>query len=343
MRTLIQSLVQRHGDRCFLAADAAAARLALAREEVELVLCDVDLGGESGLDLVRWLHVAHPTVAVVMVTGNDDAELAETALGIGAYGYVVKPFRTNEMLIAIHGALRRRSIELASEADRGRLESDVVERTATLASIVADLANAEEETIRRLALAAELRNVETGRHVVRVSHTAGLLAQRLGLDPKRCELMRTASQLHDIGKIGIPDEILLKAGPLSAAERSHMERHPEIGHRILSESGSPLLQAAAELALGHHEWWDGTGYPFGLAGERISIESRIVAVADVFDALTTARPYRPALSVEAAVAMMIAGRGSHFDPDVLDAFLASLEDVLDPQDLESSPRVGVRL
>jgi putative two-component system response regulator len=342
VRGLIGSLVEGRGDHCLLAGDIATARRILANHEVHLVLCDVGLRGESGLDLVRWLQLEHPAVAVVMVTANDDARLAESVLGLGAYGYIIKPFRTNDVLIAIQNALRRRSLELASEEDRGRLEHAVMERTAALASTEGQLANAqeglhasEEETIHRLALAAELRDEETGRHIVRVGRSAALLAERLGFERERSESLRLASQLHDIGKIGIPDEILLKTGPLSRAERAVMEQHPEIGHRILSESSSPLLQTAAAVALSHHERWDGTGYPFGLAGERIPTEGRIVAVADVFDALTSARPYRPAFSADDAAATMAAGQGAHFDPDILAIFRDSLEDVLGLREIET--------
>ncbi|MHB8468608.1 MAG: HD domain-containing phosphohydrolase [Gaiellaceae bacterium] len=327
---LIRSLVEGRGDHCLIAGDIAAARRILAAQEVQLVLCDIELRGESGLDLVRWLQLERPSVAVVMVTAIDDTGLAESALAHGAYGYVVKPFRANDLLIAIQNALRRRSVELESDERRGLLEHEVVERTDALASAVGRLADAEdglhaseEETVSRLALAAELRDAATGRHIARVSRSSALLAERLGLGRERSEILRLASQLHDIGKIGIPDEILHKTGPLSEAERAVMKRHPEIGHRILSKSPSPLLQTAAVVALSHHERWDGTGYPLGLTGERIPIEGRIVAVADVFDALTTARSYRPAFSLDEAVAMLAAGRETHFDPDILARFLES--------------------
>lgn len=316
VRGLICTLVESRGDRCLLAGDLATARRILADEEVQLVLCDVELRGESGLDLVGWLQLEHPTVAVVMVTAIDDAVFAEKALGLGAYGYIIKPFRTNDVLIAIQNALRRRTLELATGEG--------------LATAREGLRASEEETIHRLALAAELRDEETGHHIARVGRSAGLLAERLGFEPKAIERLRLASQLHDLGKIGIPDEILRKTGLLSRVERAVMERHPETGYRIMRESDSPLLKAAADVALNHHERWDGAGYPFGLAGDRIPIGARIVAVVDVFDALTSARPYRAAYSVDEAVAMMAAARGRQFDPDVLDVFLESLGDVLGP-------------
>jgi putative two-component system response regulator len=323
VRGLIRSLVEGRGDRCLVAGDGATARRALAEHEVDLVLCDIDLGGESGLDIVQWLQLEHPAVATVMITAVDDSELAETALGFGAYGYIIKPFRTNDVLIAIQNALRRRTLELAVDEQRERLTQTIAERTATLASTVGQLRASEEETIHRLALAAELRDEETGQHIARVGCSAGLLAGRLNFAPNQVKLLRLASQLHDIGKIGIPDDILHKTGPLSAAERTVMEQHPAIGHGILSESRSPLMQTAATIALSHHERWDGGGYPFGLAGEHIPLAGRIVAVADVFDALTTGRPYRPAFSAEEATARIRAGRGGHFDPRIVEVFLDS--------------------
>jgi PAS domain S-box-containing protein len=331
---LIRSLVEARGDRCLLAGDIAVARRLIAEQQVQLVLCDVGLPGESGVELVRWLQRECPTVAVVMVTASDDPRLAETLLSFGVYGYIIKPFRTNDVVIAIEAALRRRTLELATAEDRGRLENAVVERTAALARTVAELADARdglrtsaEETIHHLALAAEFRDDDTGRHVARVSRSAALIAERLGFAAERCELLRLASQLHDIGKIGIPDEILRKAGPLSAAERAVMEEHVQIGHRILQNSPSPLLQAASVIALSHHERWDGSGYPNALAGELIPVEGRIVAIADVFDALTHPRPYRPAYSLVEATATVMDGKGTQFDPQILALLGDSLDDL----------------
>jgi PAS domain S-box-containing protein len=189
------------------------------------------------------------------------------------------------------------------------------------------LRRSREETIRRLSRAAEFRDDETGAHIERVSHSCELIASRLKLDPKRCEQLRIASPMHDVGKIGIPDAILLKPGPLNADERTEIERHPEIGYRILAGSGAALLDLAATIALTHHEHFDGSGYPRGLEQGEIPLEGRIVAVADVFDALTNHRIYRPAFSYAEAVATMEAERGSHFDPRVLDAFLPAEREI----------------
>jgi response regulator RpfG family c-di-GMP phosphodiesterase len=193
---------------------------------------------------------------------------------------------------------------------------------------IGQLGASREETISRLALAAEFRDNDTALHTERVSLYAQLLAERLGLDPGEAELIRVASVMHDVGKIGVPDTILLKPGPLTGAEFEQMKRHTQFGNQILAGSGVELLDVAASVALHHHERFDGTGYPAGLAGEAIPLHGRIVAVADVFDALTSPRVYRPAFNVDSAIETMRAGRGTQFDPRALDAFLESLGDVL---------------
>jgi PAS domain S-box-containing protein len=189
------------------------------------------------------------------------------------------------------------------------------------------LRRSREETIRRLARAAEFRDDETGAHIERVGRYCELIARRLGLDSDRCERLRIASPMHDVGKIGVPDAVLLKPGPLNADERAEMERHATIGYQILSGSGAELLDLAAIVAWTHHERFDGGGYPCGLAGDEIPLEGRIAAVADVFDALTNHRIYRPAFPYSEAIATMRTERGAHFDPRVLDAFLSAEHEI----------------
>jgi diguanylate cyclase (GGDEF)-like protein len=221
-------------------------------------------------------------------------------------------------------ALERSELTAALTAElseRRRTEEELVDTVSRLTGSAAALRRTQEEMVRRLSTAAEHRDGATGSHIERVSLTCELIGRRLGLDESVLESIRIASPLHDIGKIGIPDHVLLKPGALDDAERSLIEQHAELGHRILTGSGSELLDLAASIALTHHERWDGTGYPRGLRGQEIPLEGRIVAVADVYDALTSDRVYRPAFSPEAALEVMRAGRGSQFDPEVLDAFL----------------------
>ena len=310
--------------------NVAQARARLAERAYALVLCDVNMPDGTGIDLLRELSGDQPQIATVMVTARDDPELAQTAFELGAYGYVIKPFDANELRINVVNAMRRRSLELESLAYRELLEMTVRQRTAALRQAIAQLEGAQaqlqlttDEMIRRLSLALESRDADTGVHTERVSRSALLIARELGLDDARCEMIRTASPLHDVGKIAMPDSILLKRGLLSASERAVMEDHTIFGHRILSGSGSDLLELAATIALTHHERVDGKGYPRSLAGGAIPIEGRIVAVADVFDALTSERPYHLPVSDGEAVAILAAGRGTQFDTDVVDCFVGS--------------------
>jgi putative two-component system response regulator len=332
IRRMVQRVLDAGGYLCAQADDPSTARRMLDEEQFDLVLCDVNMPGASGLELAREILTERPGTAVVMVTGLDDPRLADTALELGAYGYVLKPFRSSELLINVSNALRRRRLESATRKHREDLERAVLDRTAALSEAVdrlqgsaAQLRQSHQETIRRLARALEYRDEETGGHVERVTRSSGLLAEKLGLDP---EAVRLASAMHDVGKIAVPDRILRKAGPLSPDEWRVMRTHAEIGCRILSGSGSELLELAAAIAMTHHERYDGTGYPRGLRGEEIPIEGRIVAVADVFDALMHDRVYRPALEVGVALETMTAERAQHFDPVLLECFLNSQEEFL---------------
>ena len=336
VQQLIARILERHGFHCELAASADEARKLLESREnnFQLMLCDVNMPGESGLELLQDTISSHPDVAALMVTGADDPRLAESAIQIGAFGYLTKPFRPNELMINIVNALHRRRLELENRAHRAMLENAVEARTAALSEAVSRLQRSEqelrthqEETVKRLSSMAELRDLETGRHLERMSSYCALIAERFGFSRDRVELMRIASPMHDVGKIGIPDNILLKPSTLTLEEREVMQQHTVIGHRILSGSDAELLTLAAILAWTHHERFDGSGYPRGLVGEEIPLEGRIAAVADVFDALTSDRIYRPAFNVKEAVSMMRSQRGKHFDPDVLDHFLDAMEEV----------------
>ena len=335
IRTLLARLLSAHGYECLAAESAAAARRVLNDTDVALVLSDVNMPGESGIDFSREVLAQYPDTAVVMVTGMDDRRYAEVAIELGAYGYVLKPFKPNELIINVGNALRRRALEIENRSHRERLEQTVHDRTAALRDTIAQLESSDselrrlrEETIRRLSWAAEFRNQETGEHIVRMSLYCTLLARLAGLESDRAELIRIASPMHDVGKIGIPDRILLKPGRLTEDERRVMEAHTEMGHRILAGSGVELLDLAAQMALTHHERIDGTGYPAGATDDEIPIEGRICAIADVFDALTSDRVYRQAFQPDEARGMMLEGRGTQFDAGLLDLFFGSFEDVL---------------
>lgn len=335
IRRMLGRMLRRKGFDTTLAASASKARELLAERAFDLVLSDVNMPGESGLDLVRYVMETYPDTAAVMVTGVDDPQVAATALKIGAYGYIIKPFETNEVLINVANALRLRTLEIENRRYRTYLEDTVQERTRDLQRAVENLEEAStelrvsrEETIQRLARAAEFRSDETALHIRRMCLYCELLARHAGLSEKRCELIRIASPMHDIGKIGTPDAILMKKGRLSPEEFETMKQHAEVGYRILSGSSSEMLQLAADIARTHHEKWDGSGYPAGLVGEEIPIEGRICAIADVFDALTSKRCYKDAFTVERAKEIMEEGRNKHFDPDLLDLFWEHVDEVL---------------
>jgi len=332
VRRLLGRMLASSGHDYELVDSAEDALSALRSGEFALVLCDVHLPGASGLDAVRLLLAEQSQTAVVMISGADDPALARTALEHGAYGYMVKPFSSNEVAIAVDNALRRRALERENQRIRDTLEQTVHRRThelrdavRSLESSAQDLRHARHQTIRLLGRALQYRDEETADHIERMSRYCALLSGQLGFDP---ESMRLASAMHDVGKVAVPDRILRKPGPLTEQERREMERHAETGYQILAVSGSHLLDLAAAIAQTHHERWDGTGYPAGLKSTEIPLEGRIAAVADVFDALTSDRVYRPAMDLERALAIMTEAAGTQFDPHVLGVFMESLDEIL---------------
>lgn len=351
IRRLLGYLLQPHGYTVTLAGEAREARQQLDQHNFALVLCDVNMPGESGMDLVRHILDTYPHTAVIMVTGLDSPVLANAALEMGAFGYIIKPFEANEVLISVSNALRRRKLEIENLQHRENLEEVVRTRTIALQQALEwlelsekELRLSREETIQRLAIAAEFRDSATAQHIQRMSNYCELLARQYGLSPDRCDLIRTASPMHDIGKIGTPDHVLLKPGKFTPEEFSVIAQHAEIGYRILGGSDAELLKVAAVIAWTHHERWDGSGYPRGLQGETIPVEGRIAAIADAFDALTTERVYKPAFPFEHAVELMLKHRGVHFDPDLLDVFMGSVEDIkkIHDQYADRSVRASLR-
>jgi putative two-component system response regulator len=333
-RRLLQVQLEGAGYRCATATDAADARDVLGRQAFDLVLCDLHMPGESGIDLLADVLARDPDLAAIVVSGEDDPATADAAARVGVWGYMVKPFGEKQLLINVANALRERTLRIENRAYREHLEVLVDERTAALddalrhlGRMAEELNASREETVRRLSIAGEYRDGDTGDHVSRVAWLTDVLARGMGLSGDRCELLRLASPLHDIGKVGIPDSILRKPGDLDADERAVMQMHAQIGERILAGSDSPMLDLAATVALSHHERFDGTGYPHGLSGAGIPLEGRIVAVADVFDALTHDRVYRKRFATDNAVRHVTDGCGTHFDPDVVDVFLTSLDEL----------------
>ena len=332
---LFREVLEVRGHSVEEAFDVVQARERLAGAGFDLVVCDINLPGETGLALVRQVANELPDTAIVMVTAIDQPALAEEALGLGACGYLVKPCRTNDLVITVAVGLRVRDLSRNGRLHVEELESKVLRRTMALHEAVQLVeVNSEtagmalRETADRLVTALTLRSDETGAHIQRMSRYGARLARAAGITTWSDDEIQTGMMLQDVGKIGVPDGILLKPATLNDEEYDIVKRHPLLGAKLLSEGHSPVLALGAEIALTHHERWDGGGYPCGLAGESIPIVGRIAAVADVFDALTSERVYREALPADQACEIMAGERGRHFDPDLLDVFLLSLDEML---------------
>ena len=291
---------------------ARALEIAAQPERPDLILLDIMMPGMDGYEVLTRLKDDPFTrnIPVLFVTAKDDPEDELRGFALGCADFITKPISAPRVQARVQTHLALHDQSLALEA---QVQARTVELEAT-----------RLEIIQRLGRAAEFRDNETGMHVIRMSRISKLIALELGLPEAEAELLRQAAPMHDVGKIGIPDRVLLKPGKLDAEEWAIMRRHPEIGAGIIGSHTTPLLKLAAQVAFTHHERWDGTGYPRGLAGEAVPRAARIVAVADVFDALTSVRPYTEAWTVAAAVAHVRAASGQHFEPRVVEAFLACL-------------------
>lgn len=320
----------------------------IVKELPDVLLLDVMMPNVSGLEILEQVRadrrIAH--IPVLILTASDDQETKKRALESGATDFLSKPVDPNELIPRVKNALVVKAHHDHLEDHARKLERLVFERTK-------ELIGTRLAVVHCLARAAEYRDNETGRHVLRVGAYVGIIARELGLSPDQVDLLELASPLHDVGKIGIRDEILLKPGKLdpeefeimqkhcalgkkvfqtlSSAEWEAWKTHMELGAKIIGDAESPLIKTAASIALTHHEKWDGTGYPLGLAGEDIPIEGRITAVADVFDALSSKRPYKPPFPCDKCFAIMEAERGKHFDARILDAFMARKAEIVETQ------------
>ncbi|MYM76206.1 response regulator [Duganella sp. FT134W] len=314
---------------------AAEALAWCAYRTPDLVVVDYMMPGMDGLEFLRRFRLlpGKREVPVVMVTADTELKVRHEALRLSANDFLTKPVNSIEFNVRIGNllALRRAQRQLAARADS--LAEAVSKATAAVVA-------REHEAIHRLSRAAEFRDSDTGSHLQRMAAYARVIAAGLGLSVAECDLLAEAAPMHDIGKVGIPDAILLKQGALDPDERAVIQRHPQIGADILAGSESPLLQAGAVIAISHHERYDGGGYPHGLAGVAIPLFGRIVAVADVFDALTTARPYKPAWPLARALDYLRVEKGRHFDPLCVDALLAELPEVLAIRQSALPPQIG---
>ncbi|MCF6282805.1 MAG: response regulator [Candidatus Polarisedimenticolaceae bacterium] len=293
-------------------------------EAFDLILLDIHMPELDGFGVMELLRqdAGDDYVPILVLTASNDDETKNRALENGAKDFLSKPFNRIEALNRIRNMLEVRLLHNHLRQQNEQLGQMVQRRTAQVEAT-------QLEIIHRLGRAAEFRDNETALHIIRMSKYAALVAKQAGFDDEMCNLVLNASPMHDIGKIGIPDYVLLKAGKLDAEEWKIMKGHCAIGARILSGHDSPLISLGSEIALNHHERWDGSGYPNGFSGEQIPIIARIVAIADVFDALTSSRPYKEAWPLEEALEEIRKSTGSHFDPAIAGHFFAILPKIIE--------------
>lgn len=320
---LLESSLRAFGLRDTISfSDSAAALDWLQHNPWSLLLLDLDMPAPNGFDILRALadrdRSSNP---IIIITALNDAASRRTGLELGANDYLSKPVDLPEVILRVRSNLQLSQASLALYEANTTLEQRVRERTAQLSQSYSAL-------VRTLCRASAYRDSETGNHIVRIGESAALIAKAYGMSADWVELIRQAAPMHDVGKIGIPDAVLRKPGKLDEDEWQVMRQHVEIGARIIGEHSSGLLRTAQRIALSHHEKWDGSGYPNGLRGEDIPLEGRIVAIADVFDALTSVRPYKPAWPVEEAVAFLREQSGRHFDPRLVELFITCLPEIL---------------
>ncbi len=335
---LLSDKLTKEGLRCQSCSSAEEAVRIAGETVFDVIISDLRLPGMSGLDLLEVVHQKYPQCAFLIVTGVDDVRVGIDAMKRGANDYVVKPFQLDAVLASIRRALERKRLENDVENYRQNLEQMVEQRTKQLQTAMKRIERTYDETLEALGAALDLRDTETEGHCPRVSRCCLEMAKAMGCTPEQLKQIARGSYLHDIGKIGIPDAILLKPGRLTEEETAVMQTHARVGYDLVSRIG--FLAPAAEIVLTHQERYDGTGYPQGLMGDEIPLGSRIFAVADTLDAMTSDRPYRHALPFSAARAEIIREVGRQFDPEVVRIFLSISDQVWEKIRFEVA---GVRL
>ncbi len=335
-RKVLEGLLKSYGLDC-VTADSGPTALKVIDSTIDLVLLDIMMPGMDGFSVAKAIREVpeYADLPIVMVTALSAKEDRLKAVEAGANDFVAKPIDTTELQVRMVSLLRMKRYHDEVKDYQQHLQQMVSDKTSALRAALEELEQARlatlqahMETIHKLSAAAEYKDEDTASHIMRMSRYCAVIASGLGLPADQVDLILNSSPLHDIGKMGIPDSVLLKPSKLDEDEWVIMRRHTIIGTSILSGGSSKYLETGALIALTHHEKWNGSGYPRGLSGEDIPLFGRICAVADVFDALTTKRPYKEALSNEHSLEIMAAGRGTHFDPNLYDVFLANFDQVL---------------
>lgn len=324
-------LTQRY--KIIQAQNGAEALEKVKTESPDVILLDINMPEMTGIEVTERLKQDPESrlIPIVIVTGHDDTDLRVRALKLGADDFLTKPPHVAELTARVRSLLKVKAYNDHMQRYQSVLEEEVRMRTEELDEAHERLRNASLDTIYRLSRAAEYKDEDTSVHIQRMSHYAATLAERMGMSSVDTETLLYSAPMHDIGKLGIPDRILLKPGKLDSDEWKVMKQHTLFGEQILEDSDSDFIKLGKTIAVTHHEKWDGSGYPHGSEGEQIPIQGRIVAVADVFDALTSRRPYKDPFSNDRAFQIVEEGRGSHFDPDLVDAFLGAKSEILETQ------------
>lgn len=319
VRDVISVLLREEGYHCSVASGADQALTLAEQEETPLVISDMKMPGKDGLWLLEAFREKHPDTAVIMLTGYGDTEAAVDCLRRGAVDYLLKPPKLTDLIRSIERALAKRRVELARKRYQKKLERKVRDRTTELRNALKDVSTTYQNTLMALVTALDAREHETSDHSQRVVEYTVAIAQRMGIRGPELEEIGRGALLHDIGKIGVPDAVLLKPGKLTPEEWVEMRKHPDIGYAMIAPI--PFLAIPAQIVLSHQERFDGRGYPRGLARNEIHIGARIFSVADTLDAMTSDRPYRKGTTFANAIEEIHRCSGSQFDPEVVKAFL----------------------
>lgn len=327
---LMEAFLIPMGYEVILAHDGEEAIKKVREVSPDVILLDIMMPKMDGFEVARQLKEGEATkiIPIVMVTGLKEVEDRVRALEVGADDFLSKPVDKIELEARVRSLLKVKAYNDHMRNYQKELEAEVAKRTEQLRKAFEKVKTASLDTIHRLCKAAEYKDEDTGAHILRMSNYSAAVARKMGLDEITVESILYAAPMHDIGKIGTPDRILLKPGKLDPDEWEIMKQHTVNGGRILEGSDADFINLGEVIALSHHEKWAGAGYPHGLSGEKIPLAGRIVAIADVFDALTSKRPYKEPFSLEKSYKIIREGRGNHFDPDVVDAFFAIEEEIL---------------